>query len=684
MSLENSPSFLLNFSECEMPVEDKHFYRFKSYRLDVEERQLLHDGDTVPLTPKAFDVLAVLVENSGHLVEKDELLRTVWADSFVEEANVARIVHTLRKVLGEDDNGNKFIETVARKGYRFVAEVDEVREPTALKTERSEPSAVADGLNSTTRNTNSNDSTAKVQPSATADSSGLSPQLSPKITETAALPEKKTNRIVLFSVGFVTAVSLVILLSFNYHSKTVFNPDEVRSIAVLPLKPLSPENRNAGYELGIAEALIYKISSGKNLTVRSMSATEEYVDSKKTALAIGKEQQVDLVLASNYEIADGKIRVTSELINVANGVVEDSYRDEQPTSNSFAVQDAITANIGQKLLTKLNREPNNRSLKHYTTNEEASRLYWQATVLANKRQPKNAEKAIEYFEKAVELDPNYAPAYAGLANAHTSMATIAGQDTHEQYLKAKSAIEKALAIDDNLAEAHSYSGEIKWVCEWDFAGAEREHKRAIELNPNSSAAHRMYALYLGSMKRLDEAVAEIKTAVDLEPALGLNQRIYGQILYYDRRPDEAIARFKQTLEMDSDFNSTCFWLIGAYRAMGDDDQAFEWFVQLKTKSAANQNEIESWKTIYAQSGWRGINERQFAEAREAEKNGKPNYGQLANLSIDLGERDQAFDYLEKTFDKRQWMMTTLNVNPRYDLIRSDPRFEDLVKRVGLE
>jgi DNA-binding winged helix-turn-helix (wHTH) protein/tetratricopeptide (TPR) repeat protein len=535
MSLEISPDFLLNFSECEMNGKEKHFYQFKSFRLDVEERQLLNNNETVSLTPKVFDVLTALVERGGHLVEKDELLRVVWTDSFVEEANVARIVHTLRKVLGEDENGNKFIETVAKKGYRFVARVDEVREDSrqSVATVGSQ-----DGAN---------------LPELLSDKRIVSEP--PEVIDKNFVPllskPKHAMRIVLFAVGFVSAVSLLFLLSFNFQSKSSVNPNDVKS-------------------------------------------------------------------------------------------------------------------------------------KHYTTNDEAYRLYLLGTALADKRGTKNAEKAVEYFEQAVRLDPNYATAYAGLANAHTSMATTADDDTHEQYIKAKAAIEKALAIDDNLAEAHSYSGEIKWVCEWDFEGAEREHKRAITLNPNSSAAHRMYALYLASMGRFDEAVAEINTAVDLEPALGLNQRIYGQILYYARRPDEAIARFKQTLEMDSDFASTYFWLIGANRLKGDDDQAFEWFVQMQTKSGTSENEIQSWKTIYAQSGWRGIHERQFEEAKEAEKNGKPNYNQLANLSIELGRRDEAFAYLEKTFLKRQWGMTTLNVNPRYDSIRSDPRFEDLVRRVGLK
>ncbi len=655
-----------------MNGKEKHFYQFKSFRLDVEERQLLNNNETVSLTPKVFDVLAALVERGGHLVEKEELLRVVWTDSFVEEANISRIVHTLRKVLGEDDNGNKFIETVAKKGYRFVAKVDEVRE-------------VARDLDK--NNQNPLTVVADLSEIFVAESAETDIQTPPE-TDNIAFPlvsrPKHTTRLILFAVGFVSAVSLILLLSFNRHPKSTFDPNEVKSIVVLPLKSLTTDSREPIYELGIADSLISKLRTAKNLVIRPMDATEQYVDVKKDAITIGKEQKVDYVLASNYQVEGGKIRIISQLINVENGTVEEVFNDEENTANRFAVQDAAAANIGQSILKQLNRESNNFAPKRYTENEEAFGLYWQGTVLADKRNRKDAEKAVEYFEQAVELDPNYTTAYAGLANAHTLMATTVGDDSHEQYIKAKTAIEKALAIDDNLAEAHSYSGEIKWVCEWDFAGAEREHKRAIELNPNSSAAHRMYALYLVSMKRFDEAVAEIKTAVDLEPALGLNQRIYGQILYYDRRPDEAIARFKQTLEMDSDFTTTYFWLIGANRLKGNDAEAFDWFIQMQTKSGDKPDEIESWKTINAKSGWHGIFERQFEKAKEAEKNGKPNYNHLANLSIELGRRDEAFAYLEKTFLKRQWVMTMLNVNPRYDSIRSDPRFEDLVKRVGLK
>lgn len=671
MSLKNYPSFLLNLSESEMYGVDKHFYQFKSFRLDVEERRLIHGGKTLPLTPKVFDLLAALVTRAGHLVEREELLQIIWTDSFVEEANITRAVHTLRKTLGEDENGNKFIETVAKKGYRFVAEVDEVHEPIAQKSTNGNQHSptIAEDFPETIITEKNSENDFQILPT-TVD----------KVVVPLVSKPKHTTRIVLFTIGFLSAAFLLLFLSFNFQSKSSVNPNDPKSIAVLPLKQLTTENHDAIYELGIADSLIHKLSSAKNLTVRSLSAMQAYVGVNIDAIAIGKEQKVDYVLDSNYQIADGKIRVTSELINVADGSVVESFRDEQTISNSFAAQDAITANIGKSLLQKLNREPNNLLAKRYTTNEEAYRLYLSGAFLADKRNRKDVEKAIENYERAIALDPNYALAYAGLANAQTALYFVGER---EQYPKAKAAIEKALAIDDNLSEAHSYSGEIKFVFEWDFAEAEREHKRAVELNPNSSAAHRMYALLLGQpLGRFDEAIAEIKTAIDLEPASALNHRIYGQTLYYARRYDEAIAELKRSVEMDADFSTAYKFLIFSCRAMNDDAEAFEWFVQQQTKIGDKPDEIQSWKTIYAKSGWRGVFERQIEQAKE--KNGKFDYIQLAFLSIELEQRESAFAYLEKAFGERRWAMTRLKVEPRFDSLRSDPRFDDLVRRVGLK
>jgi len=412
-----------------MNGEEKHFYRFKSFRLNVAERQLLHNGETLPLTPKAFDVLVALVERSGHLVEKDELLRVVWADSFVEEANVARIVHTLRKVLGEDENGNKFIETVAKKGYRFVAEVDEVSEPITRNHENgnNNSSIAAENLPETIAVEKLSE--AEIQPP-----SAKAATVAPLVNE-----QKHTARFVLIAVGFLSAVSLIFLLSFNRQSADSIAPNDIKSIAVLPLKPLMMENRDSIYELGITDSLILKLSPVKGLIVRPLSATRQYADVAQDAIAAGREQQVDYILASNYQIADGRIRITSQLFNVQSGLVEEVFTEEQDKSNGFAVQDAVAANIGQKLVQKLNREPNNLAAKRYMPNEEAYRLYLDGMNLTDKQNIKEARKAAELFEQAVKLDPNYALGYAGLAYAHWTIALYGGNE-NEEFPKALNAV----------------------------------------------------------------------------------------------------------------------------------------------------------------------------------------------------------------------------------------------------
>ncbi len=532
MSLKKVPNFLVNLFEAGMNSSETPSYRFNSFLLDVAERQLFLGDKSVPLTPKAFDVLVYLVEHGGHLVLKDELMQAIWPDSFVDEVNVPRTIHTIRAVLGEDENGSKFIETVPTKGYRFIAKVDIVSEPGAVATGFLQPVAK--------------------NPVAIAPGSDFLHDETAYPTTTK--PKHKT-RIVLFTVGFACAIALIFLLSFNFQSAPSVKSNDVKSIP----------------------------------------------------------------------------------------------------------------------------------LKQYTTNDEAYRLYLLGSALADKQNPKDAEKALEAFDQAITLDPNYAPVYARMANVHSEVAFMGGRgNATEEYLKARRAIEKALAIDDNLAEAHSYLGEIKTNFEWDFVGAEREHKRAIELNPNSAAARRMYALLLGFLGRSDESIAEIKTAIDLEPASVLNHKIYLQSAFYARRYDESIAQGKRTHEMDPGFFGVYDTIIGSYIMRGEDDQAFEWFQRQQEHKEVNPDEIESWKTIYVQSGWRGIFERQLEQEKEAEKNGNGKPILLARLSTKTGNFDEAFVYLEKAFDKRMQGMISLKVSPNYDPLRSDPRFDALLKRVGLK
>lgn len=639
--------------------QNAHFYEFRSFRLNLAERQLLNAGTPVPLTPKAFDILAVLVERAGHLVEKEELMQKVWPDSFVEESNVSRIIHTLRKALGEDQNGNKFIETVAKKGYRFVADVDSFSDTAELKKSAEKSNSEFDF-----------------------------PEILGQTSETigpSSFPakEKQVNRIVLISLGFLLAVAFISILSLNFRS-TSTETGKTISIAVLPLKPITAENRDAICEIGIADTLINQLGRSKELTVRPLSATRGYVDIDQDAVAAGREQMAAYVLASNYQIANGRIRVTSQLINVKSGSVEETLTFEEGNENIFAAGDAIAARIGQRLFAKFGVEPDHVVAKRGTTNEEAYRLYLHGNTLIAKRNRKDAAKAIETFERAIVLDPNYAEAYAGLGAAHGA-ASLFGGDNREHYPKQKAAIEKALEIDPNHAEAHGHLGIMKSFFEWDFAGAERELKLALELDPKSSVSHRLYAVHLNSMGRFSEAIAEIKTAIDLEPSSAFNHKDYGMILYFARRYDEAIAQMERTVEMSPGLRVSYGWLISSYRMKGEDGKAFEWFLRSPAVAHDAPEKMQLWKDIYATSGWRGIELWKFEEASREEKNGQANYWELAVLSTNLGDKEKTIHYLEKLFaaGERSWIQTTIKINPQHDHIRSDPRFDELVRRVGL-
>ena len=658
MSFGNVPKIFLNFSQADVNEENKHIFRFKSFRLDVEERQLLHHERAVPLTPKAFEVLAFLVERNGHLVGKDELLEKVWADSFVEEVNVARIVHTLRKTLGEDENGNKFIETVAKKGYRFVAKVTEISEPDAPQPNSRQSAAAVgsqDGANEELPSVNRQLPTV-TNPSATAGGSDL---------ETAApsiAKPKQNTRIILFTVGFLSAVSLLLLLSFNFKSGSSTNPNKVKSIAILPVQPLTAENRDVIYEFGIADSLTLKLGAAKNLIVRPLSATRQYADITQDALAAGRELQVDYVLASNYQIADGKIRVTSQLFNIATGQIEETYKSEKETGNIFATQDAIAGEVGNIILARFATTESSPKAMRGTTNEEAYRLYLQGMILGDQR---NGKKAIENFEQAVTLDPNYALAWAGIART-------------SDYQKSIEAANKALALDPNLSEGHSALCWSKFDYEYDFAGAERECKRALELDPNSPVAHNIYASYLFSRGRFDEAIAEIKTAIDLDPKSYFNQRVYANGLYFARRYEEAVAQYKRMIDLNEEAAPTYQWLIRTLEAQGNESEAFEWFLKSLTLQKTDNATIQRFKTAYQRAGWQGV-------LLERNRNSNSDGGfRSACLNARLGNKDKAFEYLERSYQKHEWLIPFLQVEPQLDSLRDDPRFDEMLRRVGLK
>ncbi len=644
-----------------MKSGERQTFRFKSFRLDLAERQLLRHNAPIQLTPKAFDVLAILVGQSGHLVEKDELLRQVWADSFVEEANIARIIHTLRRALGEDENGNKFIETVATKGYRFVAKVTVERGSEQQRTDKIEKIHSSD---------------AEFPDTIDADES-VEPGF---VSAEPQVKRQSQTRFVFFTVGFIAAVSLLLLLSFNFWSRATADPARSRSVAVLPLTPVAVDNREPIFELGIAESLILKLGSAKGLVVRHLSATRRFTDINQDPLSAGRELNVDYVLASNYQLAGGKIRVTSQLFNVATGEIEESYKSEKDAAALFAAQDAIAGEVGNLMLARLAVSSNATAAKRGTDNEEAYRLYLHGKSLAVQRTDEDNKKAIESLEQAVILDPNYAQAYARLAIAYHFMGGFRG--TGPMAEKARENVRKAFDLDGNIAEAYAVRGIMGFAVDWDFAASERDLARAIELEPNHDLAHWGFALLACYRGRFHQALAEIQTAQTISPGTVMYSRDRGRILYYARRYDESIEEFKRALEMSEDFGSVWGQLWLAYEAKGDYAMAYD--TRLKHKIAGKDTDIEEYKKLYETEGLPGIWRRELASSKQHEDRPGTNFYAMARLCIYLGDKEQAFEYLERTFEKRQFQMAMLNIDPALDPIRDDPRFAQLVERVGLK
>ena len=629
------------FLEDDMSRESNEIYEFGPFRLNVDEHvfECLDGSKNGSLPEKAFQTLTVLLRNSGKLVTKDELLSAVWPDTIVEENNLDKAIHAVRQALGEKPGEQKFVETVRKHGYRFVAEVTQVSKAATLPHSEAIASPVAYDL-----------------------------------------AKRSNTRLVLFGLGFLTAIGLIVLLSFNFRSGSVGDPNGPRSIAVLPLKPIGAVTRDELYEFGIAEAFINKLALMKGVVVRPLSETRKYSDIDQDPIAAGREQKVDYVLAANYQIAEGKVRITAQLFNVESELIEDTYKVEKDAGSIFALQDAMADEVGDRLLTWFGAVAKDVARRRQTNNEDAYRLYLQAMYLYDQRTAAASGKAVALLDQAVRLDPNYAQAWAGKAHAHLASHFGRNIDLTEQHEKTLDAINKALALDTNSADAHSAQCEAKLGYEWDFVGAEAACRRALQLDPYSARAHQIYARFLNSRGRFDEAIAEINTAIDLEPASLFNQQLLGVCLHYARRYDEAVAQFKRLIEINEDFNNAYMWLSRTLALQGNDNEAFEIWMKVLAHQSRKAEDIRAFQTAFQTSGWQGV--MRVRAERFGESNEQYFHGAAYNAMI--GEKDTAFSLLEKSLQRREWGIAYLEVEPLYDALRGDPRFDELISRAGFK
>lgn len=658
-----------------MSEQKPQIYEFDNFRLDVPNRELLRDGTHVALPAKAFDMLVVLIENGGRLVGKDDLFGRVWPDQIVEESNLTVQVSAIRKALGERKENPHYIATVPGHGYRFTGNLISVEaEEEELVIERHSMSRLAietESAAGANENVLSKNFAAQNVGALTARNGA----------EVIRDPHTMRRRTLLFAGLVMLAISfgVFLVLKRTKSSDTTASAAPIKSIAVLPFKPLVAGSRDESLELGMAETLIMRLSSLREIKVPPTNAVRKYGGLDQDAVAAGRELGVESVLDGNIQKAGDRLRVTVRLVRVADGQTLWTESFEQNFTEIFAVQDSVAERVAAALAVRLTGEQREALVKRYTNNTQAYECFIKGVHSPGSEEGR--QKSIESFQQAIDLDPNYALAYAAMANSYISLGWFLSPD--ETFPKAAAAARKALELDETISDAHRALGSYKLNYEWNWSEAEREFKRAMQLDPNNDGAYSEYGEYLITIGRFDEAIALRKRASDLAgPSSFPVITNLGNTYHFARRYEEAIKHYQRALELNPRLARGHVAMGMAYVQLGKYEEAI---AEIK-QAISLRDEIRYIAALgyaYAAAGKRTEARKVIDDLVELSKGKYVRPFFIAGIYAALGEPDQAFAWLEKAYKDRHPQMTLLGVDPVFDPLRSDPRFAALVRRVGI-
>ena len=473
-------------------------------------------------------------------------------------------------------------------------------------------------------------------------------------------------------------------LKQSRHEKDAATSVAQKRIAVLPFKPVLPDNRDQVLELGMADTLITKLSNSREIIVRSLTSVRKYGELEQDPVSAGRELEVNSVLEGNVQKVGDRIRVTARLIKVADGSSLWAATFDEKFTDVFSVQDAISQKVADALALRLSEQENKRLTKRYTDNVDAYQLYLTGLYHWNKLSPPEIRKSIGFFRQAIDLDPTYALAYSGLAYAYGAFAPISDMHPKDVMPQAKAAATKALEIDESLAEPHATLVFTHIWFDWDWAEAEKEAKRAIALNPNLGLAHMAYAYVLSTTGRHQEAITEGTRAQQLDPLSLIINTLDGEYLYWARRNDEAITRLQKTIELDPNFWLADFLLGKIYFNKGKYPEAIAEFSKARELSGGNSEPTSMTGYAWAMAGDPTKARAVLKELKSLSSQRYVPGTSLAALCYAVGEKDDAFTWLEQAYQDRDLRLSQLKVDPKWDAMRSEPRFVAILKRIGLQ
>ncbi|MDX2029093.1 MAG: tetratricopeptide repeat protein [Blastocatellia bacterium] len=623
-------------------------YVLGPFQIDSVRRTLWRGGKIVSLSPKAFEMLLLLIECEGRLLEKQELMDRLWPGSIVEEANLSQTVYLLRRALGEGGDEALYIETIPKRGYRLTGSVQLVEE-------------TAEG----------------VDPSPVGEKEGDGREAPAVVTSRSHRLRRRWGAT---GLGLAGLFLLFFVGRQFWLSQGASQSAMIRSVAVLPFKPLDFKGEDRYLGLAMADALITRLIGINQIVIQPTSAVRKYDDPEADPLMAGRQLRVDAVLEGTLQKTTDRMRLTLRLYDVRDGRMLWSGKFDEKFTDIFAVQDAITDQVAAALALNLTREKRELMFRRYTDNAAAYELYMKGRYWWNKRTIAGVKKAMTYFEQAAALSSDYALAYAGLADCYYQLSIFEAMSPREAFPRARASAEKALKIDDTLVEARVSLGWVKWVHDWDWEGAEREFRRAIELSPSYAPAHDMYGVCLAQQGRFDPALEQLKLALQLDP-LSLVARVHiGWTYFYAEQYDRAIEQYQQALEMEPGFTWARVHLSQAYEQKGMYAESIAELNRVMSASSASHRHQAALAHVYSVSGRRREAFTMLEELLQREKKEYVSPYSIALVYAGLEERAQALDWLRKGMEQHAGRMVRLRFDARFKNLRSEPQFVELVQQ----
>jgi TolB-like protein/DNA-binding winged helix-turn-helix (wHTH) protein len=643
-------------------------YHFGVFELDPLSGELYKHGIRVKLQDQPFQVLVVLLERPGEMVTREELRQRLWGhDTYVDFDHSLNIsINKLRDALGDSATSPRFIETLPRRGYRFLAPVA-VDQPVAI------PSVTVAAVTA-----------------VAAEPAALQTE-TPSVKEEKAAGESRTPPVrgkPLLVATVAVLITLAIVLAVWLWPKPrvgTVSPQGRVMLAVLPFQDLTADQKEMYFITGLHDEMISQLGRlhPSRLGVIARTSVLQYASTHKPVDQIGRDLHVEYVLDGTVRMAGDHFRITAALIQVSDQTQLWTETYELKMGDMLSLQEDVSGRVAQALSVEFLPEAQQELRQSATANAEAYQAYLQGRYLWHQETHDSLEQAIKQFQKAIELDPNYAPAYVGLADSYNVLGGYGFVPPDDAFGKGKIAANKALELAPNLSDAHTSLAFASFYYDWDWSTAERQFKKAIALNPNNQIAHEFYSSFLHVMGRLDEAEAENRIAKELDPMDGWLYDDKGWMLLSRRKPEAAIPEFQKAIELNPKFPAAHLSLAVAYTRMGQYQQAFEEVRKAEQLRGDPTRVLEIMGSVQALSGDLAGAKATVDRLREGNIGGRVSPYSVALIYTAMGKKSDALDWLEKCYKDEDTWTVWIGVLVEWDSLRSEPRFVNLIHRLKL-